>query len=186
MKNDKRIYLDLEYIYPGMTADSGRPTARDRRQVVQIGATLFDNDKGKEEASFNVLTRPAYAKQLPPFFVELTGITQEDLDREGVDFPRGFQKFVEFCRDRPIWTFDKDQEVLQQNCGYFGLDFSLPDFIRVKAKLPEWGIDPDKYSSGTLYRAAGVDMSGHIHNALHDVRSMAAAVYKWENSGQDK
>lgn len=181
MSKDKRVYVDLEYIYPGMTADSGRPTAQDLRQVVQIGAILFDMDKGEEEASFNVLTRPAHDKRLPPFFVELTGITQEDVDRDGIDFPRGFQRFVEFCGDHPIWTFDKDREVLEQNCGYFNMDFPLSDFVRVKAKLPEWGIDPDKYSSGTLYKAAGIDMKGHVHNALHDVRSMARAIHKWES-----
>jgi hypothetical protein len=41
--------------------------------------------------------------------------------------------------------------------------------------LPQWGIDSDAYSSGTLYRAAGLEMTGHVHDALHDVRSMAAA-----------
>jgi hypothetical protein len=32
-----------------------------------------------------------------------------------------------------------------------------------------------------LYKAAGLDMDGHVHNALHDVRSMAAAVHTFEN-----
>jgi inhibitor of KinA sporulation pathway (predicted exonuclease) len=180
MDKSKRIYVDLEYIYPGMTASSGRPTENDLRQVVQIGAILFDMNRGKEEAGFDMLTRPAYTEKLPSFFVELTGITQENLNQEGVDFPAGFQKFLNFCSDYPIWTFDKDQGVLEQNCGYFGLEFSLPDFVRVKPKLLDWGVNPNKYSSGTLYQAAGLDMRGHVHNALHDVRSMAAAVYKWE------
>ena len=180
MSREKRIYLDLEYIHPNMGPNKGRPTAEDLRQVVQIGAILFDHSKGEEEDNLDLLTFPAYTRQLPSFFVELTGITQKDLEQKGMDFPEGFQKLVEFCNGYPIWTFDKDQEVLEQNCGYFGIEFSLPDLVRVKPQLPEWGIDPNKYSSGTLYKAAGAEMNGHTHNALHDVRSMAAAIHIWD------
>jgi hypothetical protein len=54
-------------------------------------------------------------------------------------------------------------------------------FTRVKALLPEWNISPNEYSSGTLYKAAGLSMQGHVHNALHDVRSMAVAVSHFED-----
>ena len=37
---DVRVYLDLEYAYPGMQAGQGRPT---NAQVVQIAAIIFDN-----------------------------------------------------------------------------------------------------------------------------------------------
>ncbi len=168
--------MDLEYIYPGMRKGLGRPSEKDLRQVVQIAAILFDNRKGEELANFNVLTFPAYTEKLPSFFVELTGITQKELFESGVDFEQGFKKLEFFCRSHPIWTFDKDWGVLKQNCSYFGIHLSLPEFIRVKPKLAEWGLDPEKYSSGTLYQAVGLSMKGRVHNALHDVRSMAAAV----------
>jgi hypothetical protein len=58
--------------------------------------------------------------------------------------------------------------------------FESREFFRVKERLPSWGIDPDKYSSGTLYQAAGLQMHGRVHNALHDVRSMAHAVHYFE------
>ena len=35
---DCRIYLDLEYVYPEMTKEYGRPTDKNLRQVIQIAA----------------------------------------------------------------------------------------------------------------------------------------------------
>lgn len=173
-----RIYVDLEYCYPGMTRKSGRPTDKDVRQVVQIAAIKFDTVTRRECATFDVLVKPLYTKTLPEFFVELTGITQQQVDADGLEFPAALSQFIAFCGEVPIFTFDKDWEVLAQNCGYYDLPFvyAAAPFTRVKALLPQWGVDPNAYSSGTLYQAAGLKMDGHVHNALHDVRSMAAAV----------
>lgn len=175
---DIRVYLDLEYIYPSMTRESGRPTGADRRQIVQIAAIIFDNGSGKELASLDILTFPAFAKKLPNFFTELTKITQGKLNKEGVPFAEGLKKLVDFAGSHPIWTFNLDQEVLEQNCDYFNIAFPFKkNFTRVKPQLPKWNIDPEKYSSGTLFKAVGLKMSGQIHNALHDVRSMTQAVH---------
>lgn len=177
----KRVYLDTEYCYPGMLKGTPRPTAADTRQIVQIAAIIFDTDTGQEVAAFDQLVVPTYEKQLPDFFVELTGISQEDVDTKGVPFAEAFASFVRFCDGLPVWTFDKDEEVLRQNCGYIDMAWPLEEpFTRVKALVPAWGIDPDAFSSGTLYKAAGLDLSGHVHNALHDVRSMAQAIAVFE------
>lgn len=180
---ETRVYIDLEYCYPGMTETSGRPTDSDKRQVVQIAAIVFDDAGNVETDTYNQIVVPKYTNPLPSFFTELTGITQEQVDEMGVEFEHALKGLVVFCRNRPIYTFHKDWEVLRQNCSYDGLPFPFRDrpFYQVKELLPEWGIDPDAYSSGTLFRAAGLDMQGHVHDALHDVRSMAAAVHHFEH-----
>lgn len=175
------MYVDTEYCYPGMKRGQPRPTAADTRQIVQIAAILYDSETGKEVESFNRLVIPAYQKRLPLFFRELTGISQQDVDTRGGAFSEAFDDFRTFCGDVQVWTFHKDEEVFKQNCGYIEKPwpFSQP-FVRVKELLPGWGVDPDVYSSGTLYKAAGLTVRGHVHNALHDVRSMAAAVHELE------
>lgn len=177
-----RIYLDTEYCYPGMERGTPRPSAADQRQIVQIAAVAYDIDSGQEVASFDQLVRPTYMDSLPEFFTELTAITQDQVDQQGISFELALAKFVDFVGDAEIWTFDKDEEVLRQNCGYIDLDWPFEQtFTRVKALLSGWGVDPDAYSSGTLYRAADIQMDGHVHNALHDVRSMAAAIAVFES-----
>ncbi len=181
---NKRVYLDLEYCYPGMTRQTGRPGENDLRQVVQIAAICYDHSAGKELSSFNVFTSPPYTKELPNFFIELTGITQEQVDEKAIIFPVALEKFVKFCADVSIYTFDKDWYVLRQNCGYYDIDFPFEKapFIRIQKSLKKWGLTQSEYSSGTLYKAAGLKMDGHVHNALHDVRSMAAATYHFEQA----
>lgn len=177
LMNQQYIFLDLEYCYPGMLRGTPRPTAADKRQIVQIAAIKYDLATRQELASFDVLAEPAYETQVTDFFEELTGITQQRIDAEAIPFPDALQKLVAFCGDTPIMTFDQDWFVIEQNCGYFELENPFAEqFTRVKALLPDWDIDPNAYSSGTLYKAVGLDMDGHVHNALHDVRSMAAAV----------
>lgn len=176
----ERIYVDLEYCYPGMTRENGRPSENDLRQIVQIAALRINTRTGDELSSLNTLVRPVFEKELPLFFVELTNITDELVQTQGVPFPEAWQKFVQFCDTTPIWTFHNDWYVLKQNCGYVNIPYNLPPFIQVRDLLPRWGVDPSQYSSGTLHRAAGIEMHGHVHNALHDVRSMAAAVHYFE------
>jgi len=160
-----------------MSELSGRPTSADKRQIVQIAAIRFLVNDSTEVASFDQLVIPVFEPRVAPFFETLTGITQAEINQYGIPFIEAAEQFRQFCQDTPIWTFDKDQEVFEQNYGYVGIRSPFTqDFVRVKALLPNLGIDPDAYSSGTLYKAAGLKMEGHVHNALHDVRSMAAAI----------
>lgn len=177
----KRVYLDTEYCYPGLLRGTPRPTAADKRQIVQIAAITVDTSTGEELSSFDQLVIPTYEKQVTDFFTELTGITQIDIDNKGIMLDEALRLFVKYVGGMEIYTFDKDEEVLRQNCDYIGMPWPFErSFTRVKSLLPSYGVDSDEYSSGTLYRAAGLEMDGHVHNALHDVRSMAAAIYKFE------
>ena len=181
----QRIYVDLEYCYPGMNRESGRPDESALRQIVQIAAIKTDTKTGKEIASLDILVRPAFEKKLPPFFIELTGITEQMVNDHGIAFSDAYTKFIRFCDIVPIWTFHNDWRVLKQNCGYFDIPLELKPFTEVRGLLSGWGVDPTQYSSGTLHRAAEIEMHGHVHNALYDVRSMAAAVHYFETHNQE-
>lgn len=181
----RRVYVDTEYCYPGMRKGQPRPTSADKRQIVQIAAIVFDDEVGSEIAKFEALVTPYDETTLPEFFVELTGISQKDVDKSAIGFSDALERFHAFCAGLPVWTFDKDEEVFRQNCGYYSIAFPFDNhFVRVKGMLPRWGIDPDRYSSGTLYQAVNLPLDGHVHNALHDVRSMAQAVHAFENQGK--
>lgn len=179
---NKRVYVDTEYMYDDMFFVQRMPKDTDKKQIIQIAAILFDTSTGKELDHFDVLVKPIFHEKLPDFFVKLTSITQDDVDMEGIEFIDALRDFSDFVQDYPIWTFNNDYHVFQQNCDFHTIDnpFSKP-FEKVKPKLSTWNIDPEKYSSGTLYKAVGLQMDGHVHYALHDVRSMAHAVHILEN-----
>ena len=187
---DCRIYLDLEYVYPEMTKEYGRPTDKNLRQVIQIAAIKVDIKTNKELETFNILCKPKYTKILPPFFTELTHITQEEVDNKGLDFLEALDMLCKFCADIQVYTMDADYSVLSQNCSYYSVKNPLKEFIRVKPMLASWGLDATKYTSGTLYKATGISIkklsSGHVHNALHDVRSMSYATHYFTNKMTNK
>ncbi|MBI5456581.1 hypothetical protein HY969_02475 [Candidatus Kaiserbacteria bacterium] len=170
------IFLDLEYCYPGMGEGAGRPTAADQRQIVQIAAIKYDTIECKELGALDLLVKPLFTPRVPIFFEKLTGISQVDIDARGIDLVNALKHLEQFCEGISIVTFNQDWYVIGQNYGYLELPNPFSEFIRVKALLPGWGVDPDKYSSGTLHQAVGITMDGHVHNALHDVRSMSLAV----------
>lgn len=62
------------------TETTGIEFGRDR--IIEIGAVALEN--GAERGNFNALVRLPAGQMLPPFITELTGITDEQLNREGV------------------------------------------------------------------------------------------------------
>ena len=52
-------------------------------RIIEIGAAALEN--GEEQGSFNALIRLPAGQTLPPFIIQLTGITDEQLRDEGVD-----------------------------------------------------------------------------------------------------
>jgi len=179
----KRIYIDTEYMYDDMFREERMPKETDQKQIIQIAAILFDVTTGTELESLNLLVKPIFHDTLPPFFIKLTNITNNDVSQNGLSFPHALRKLKNFCKEYPIWTFNNDYAVLRQNCAFHNIPnpFKKP-FVRVQPLLSNFNINPTKYSSGTLHKAVNVFMQGHVHNALHDVRSMALAMYILEKT----
>ena len=82
------------------TETTGIEFGRDR--IIEIGAVALEN--GAERGNFNALVRLPAGQMLPTFITELTGITDEQLDREGVDgraAAEGFCRLLEGA-ERPL------------------------------------------------------------------------------------
>ena len=82
------------------TETTGIEFGRDR--IIEIGAVAVEN--GAERGNFNALVRLPAGQMLPTFITELTGITDEQLDREGVDdraAAEGFCRLLEGA-ERPL------------------------------------------------------------------------------------
>lgn len=179
----KRIYVDIEYMYEGMFHEKRMPKDSDKKQIIQIAAVLFDHHKGVEIKSLDILVKPIFHNNLPAFFVELTNINDKMIENLAISFPEALKQFVKFCKNYSIWTFNNDYDVFLQNAKFHSIanPFERP-FIKVKPLLKNFGIDPEKYSSGTLYKAVGLNLKGHVHYALHDVRSMSQSMHALENN----
>lgn len=75
------------------------------------------------------------------FFTELTHITQNEVDHEGINFLEALEALVKFCADTQVYTMDADYSVISQNCSYYGIKNPLKEFTRVKPMLGSWRLD---------------------------------------------
>lgn len=161
----------------------------EHREIIQLAAVkvkLVDRQLRIVE-SFNELVLPQINPQLSDYVVQLTGIEQRMLQDMAVDFSSVLQQFRQFCQDGklPGYSWGNDASVLLENCKLNELPW--PDFsaglFDIKPLLKTNNIEFVDTNSGHLASSLGIEIIGKEHNALHDVRSIVAALQHWVTQG---
>ncbi len=173
------IIYDTEY-----TTWEGAPERKwsgpgEHRELVQIGAIVVDGIEMRELESFEILMRPRLNPALSGFFVSLTGITQEQVDRYGVEFPQAWDIFSKWLHGLPAYSYGRgDLEVLKENCGIWHLEFRLDEsfFRDICPVFDGNGIDTSQYHSSTIVTAFGSTPRKESHTGLSDSRSILDAL----------
>lgn len=172
------VLLDLEY-----TAWEGSLARKwsepdEHMEIVQIGAIRLDRSTLVEQSSFEVLVRPRVNPVLSDYFVSLTGITNEQLAACGVDFEAAYDLFKAFRGKDEIYAFGHDDHVWQENIDLYGLDRRAFGF-EVK-DIRDWfdtvGANVRAVTSGEVAGHFGAAFDGLAHQAVSDVRSVAAGI----------
>jgi inhibitor of KinA sporulation pathway (predicted exonuclease) len=148
------------------------------REVVQIGAVMLDADSFVLQAQFETLVRPKFNPVLSPYFEKLTGISNEQISARGMDFRTAYERFLDFAGDGPVAAFGRDEKVLEDNlrlCGIWNAK-PLPLFYDLRGWFAVQGVDPRGRHSWEIGPQLGVPFAGRIHNALDDVKSLAAGM----------
>lgn len=172
------VVFDLEF-----TAWSGSMEHRwmrpgEHREVVQIGAIKLDRASFAEIDALDVLAKPRLNPVLSAYFEQLTGVTNEEVEKRGIDFADAYRAFVDFADGAPIFAFGRDDLVLEENLRLYGLKTlpPLPPHGNIVPWLVEHGIDPRGLHACDIARAAGAAFEGRRHDALDDSRSVAAGI----------
>ncbi len=188
------IGIDHEYIAEN-AVQGDKPGERPDVQnvyceIMQIGACKL-NAEGKEIGVLNLVVKAHKIHTIPLWLSHMTGMTEERR-AQGVSFPEALEELIKFVGDDDqIWTFNGDWWVLEGNTRAHNivLPFSKP-FNRLKPLLPEHGINVDDFKpfgfnevcSGGLYKVLGIELPEiegvGAHDAAHDARSLAHAVYR--------
>ncbi len=157
----------------------------EHRELVQIAAQKINLHTGVVLDSFEVLVKPQINPILSDYFVELTHITQEQIEASGIIFAEAYQSFMDWSAGLKKYSFSQtldsasDMGVLQENIALYSLLLGLneAEFGTVTGVFQAVGIDTAQYNSGRLYQAFDLDLSGHQHNAMHDVDSIVASLF---------
>jgi len=161
----------------------------EHREVIQIAAVKVElTQKGAQViSSFNTLVKPSINPTLSDYIIELTGIEQHVLDEMGVDYPAALQQMYLFSQQGnfPCYSWGNDKNVLIDNCLLNAIDMPhFPaGFYNLNSTIRNANIDGAHLCSGELANHLGLDLQGHVHNALYDVRSIALALNYWVNQG---
>lgn len=181
------ILTDSEYTtWDGaLESDWGEPWME--KEIFQTAAIKVDQDFN-EVAAFNVLTLPKLNPLLSDLSISLTGISQERLDSEGLQFPETYKRYLEFCDNAslPIICMSGDEKVVRRNLEIHDLKNEFNNgFHRLMPFVQEQGVDLKAlgYSSGDLHKLTRYPLEGMTHDALHDVRSMASWLRQAKEDG---
>lgn len=169
------IVLDTEFTaWEGSHANNwSKPD--EQREIIQIGAVRVEHLQ--EVDSFLITVRPVIRPQLSKYIIDLTGVTQTLVDREGVLYETAQQQFHGWCSDLPVFSYGLDGDVLRENCELYGLQFPFKNtFYDIRDTFEAVGIDTTKYMSSTIPGAFGVQPPPDAHNALNDARSVLIAL----------
>ncbi|MEV0280767.1 3'-5' exonuclease [Streptomyces sp. NPDC050610] len=185
------VVFDLEFTsWPGaLEHDWGGPGQL--REIVQIGALRLSADCSVVE-EYEALVTPTVNARLSPYFTELTGISQEIVDEEGVPAPQALGEFLGFCRGQTVLSYGNDMVVLGENVGWArarGEDiknsFLDAAFVNIRPWLNAVAPVTAQSNVGRLWSALGLPKpaAGQEHSALFDCHSFAAALSHLRGQG---
>ena len=182
------VIFDTEYTsWKGCLENGWR--GNQKKEVVQISALrVSENLEVMDE--FSALCQPAVNPVLSEYFTNLTGITNEQLEKQGMLFAKVYKKFEEFAGTDVCYShgwgsdyFNKsDGEILEENICLYKLTKTKELIYRnvapvFKQLYLENGIIVKSQSSGQIAGILGLEENlKHLglnpHNALYDVYSI--------------
>jgi hypothetical protein len=182
------VIFDTEYTTWEGAYANGWTGPGQHREIVQISAVKIDFPSCKIIDSFDILVKPKLNPVLSDFFQELTQISQELVDLNGVPFETALGYFLEFCGPgTPTMSYGNDACILAENIAlarcnpgvFYG--FGTPNFMNLGHALvaADPSLETKKINSGKLWAHFGLEkpnVPGAEHNALFDCYSIVAAL----------
>jgi len=173
--NASYLIIDLE-----ATCSNDQSVPRTEMEIIEIGAVLQDTQSFGIQSEFQTFVRPVRHPQLTPFCMQLTSITQAQVDA-APPFPEALAALVQWLAQFPDPLFcswgNYDRNQFQQDCRYHGVPYPFSsghlnlkaEFARTLGLKRELGID-------AALRQLGLQFEGTPHRGIDDVRNIARII----------
>ncbi|MBQ1244647.1 MAG: exonuclease domain-containing protein [Clostridia bacterium] len=179
----KYIMLDLEwnqaYVQKAIAVQK-RLSARLRGEVIQIGAVMMDEDLSLC-GSFSVIVKPQYFCKIHRHVRDLTGITQEKMDK-GAHISDAIVKFKDWCgEDFAFFTWGPDDiPMLKENLAVHGIESSWLDRVYDLQTIFNAQTDKSKQQRSLEYAMEHFEIEQTLpsHDALNDAYFTALVAQK--------
>jgi inhibitor of KinA sporulation pathway (predicted exonuclease) len=172
---DKIIIIDLE-----ATCWQGTVPQGQENEIIEIGLAVLDVTTGVISKNQGILIQPKRSK-VSPFCTELTTITQEMLDKNGISFEAAIDKLVdEYNPDLYTWASygQYDLNMLKKQCKSFGVPYPMDDeHINVKVWFAEvFGLQKPTGMNGALH-LLNIPLEGTHHRGVDDAKNIAKILH---------
>lgn len=182
---DKMIIFDTEFTTWEGALERGWSGSNEYREIVQIAAQKIDLKNETVIDQYEQLVRPRINSELSDYFQVLTGISQEAVTANGVDFHEMFEVFDAWAGDLDRYAYGcradelADVAVLEENIALYELPLTISreQYGNLASVYQSIGVDTSHYNSGKLFQAFGLKLGGHEHNAMHDVDSLVQSLF---------
>lgn len=180
---NEAIIFDTEYTAWEGSLENNWSRPGEQKEIIQIAALKVEVKKNSilEKDFINIYVKPQINPELSPYIKNLTGISQRDIDEQGVDLIKAIELMNRFSENAAInsYSWGPDFEIISQNVFVLGLDPKKVGLVGQFTDLRDVFASHDsKYRticSGQLHEVFGVTLSSQAHNAIHDVKSIYVA-----------
>ena len=170
MKNNI-IIIDLE-----ATCWNGKIPEGQVNEIIEIGICVLDTTTGMISKNDGILIKPERS-EISPFCTELTTITQELIDNEGISFEAACDKLREdYNAHYYTWASygAYDLNMMKNQCKIKGIDYPLSqEHINVKTLFSETkGLRRKVGMKGAL-NILEIPLEGTHHRGIDDANNIA-------------
>lgn len=151
---------------------------RDQMEIIEIGAVMLRRHDFELVDTFEAFARPVVHRELTEFCIELTSITQADVDA-ALGFPGVFWRFTDWLTrwQAAQWGFwgNFDSYQLQHDTRRHGIDYALdrlPAHINVK-KYWAQQMNMKRVGLGRAVQTVGLEWEGRAHRGIDDAHMIA-------------
>ena len=182
---EKFIIFDTEYTAWEGSQERNWSDDDEYMELVQIGAlkVVKTDTTIKVVKKFNIYIKPKKNPELSEYFINLTGVTQNTIDKKAITFNEAMKKIYSFCRTKnnvklPMFSYGNDYDIIKYNLKL--------NSVNKKSRFYKWEkkfydirpifdcyVDTSKYTSGTIYKAFNIKVdNAEVHNSLWDCKSI--------------
>lgn len=171
MKRNKIVVIDIE-----ATCWNGKMPPDQVSEIIEFGVCVLDTNTGTISQNQGILVKPERS-EVSEFCTELTTITQELLDKEGVSFEEACTKLREEYNPKEyVWASYGfyDLKMIKNQCKVRGIEYPLSEeHINVKELFAEVkGLNRKVGMKGALY-LLDIPLEGTHHRGIDDAKNIA-------------
>lgn len=172
---DKIIIIDLE-----ATCWEGDQAKNQKSEIIEIGICVLDVKDGTISQNEGILVKPKWST-VSPFCTELTTITQDMLDNDGITFSEACKLLrTQYNADKYTWASygAYDLNMMKEQCYQKNVDYPLSqDHINVKILFSQVRGLKGKVGMAGALGILDIPLEGTHHRGKDDAKNIAKILY---------